>query len=185
MYNSNQNEETEAMDGTENTGDKKYNFRQTTWGMSKEDVMQAEKSDPVSESEYKVDYDTEMMGFNGKIGYTFNDDELIRASFLLLTKPKTNNEYIEIYETIQKELRKKYGKTVIDTIQHRDPSQTTEPNTYGDAVCNGDLLYATQWDLPSSDVQLLLRGEDSECVITIMHISEEGFRQMMQDRKNQ
>lgn len=178
---SNDTEETQVIEGSEN---EKYDFREATWGMSRAEVMQTEEGAPVFNSEYKIDYETEMLGFDSKISYTFSDDELIRASFQLLTKPKTNNEYIEIYENIQKELRKKYGKTFIDTIQHRDPSLTVDPEVNGNAVCNGELLYATQWDTQSSDIQLLLRGEDSECFLTIMYLSEAGFRQMLQDKNN-
>ncbi len=178
---SNDTEETEIIENSENG---KYDFRKATWGMSKSEVMQTEEDEPAFESEYKIDYETKMMGFDGKIGYTFKDDELIRASFLLLDKPKTNTEYIDIYSKIQKKLRGKYGKTVIETIQHRDPSQRIEPGMEGDAICDGDLLYATQWDTPSSDIQLLLHGNNSNCSITIMYLSEEGFRQMIRKGKN-
>ena len=181
LQQSTDNEETKVSESTEKG---KYDFRKTTWGMSKSEVMETEEGEPVLNSVYKIDYDTKMMSFDSKISYTFNDDELIRASFLLLDKPETNSGYIEIYKEIQRELKTKYGKTVIDTVQHKDPSVHIEPSNYPDAVCNGDLLYATQWDTPSSDIQLLLRGENSECYITIMYISEEGFRQMLREKKN-
>ena len=184
LQTSSDNEDIDTIDRSASSADEKYNFRNTTWGMSKEEVMQSEDTNPVFESEYKIDYEIQMLGYDSKIGYTFNNDELIRASFLLLGKPKSNSEFIEIYENIQKQLKKKYGKTVIDTIQHKDPSKNIQPDDFADAVCRGDLLYATQWDTKSSDIQLLLRGENSECFLTLMYISEEGFRQMIKDSKN-
>ncbi len=185
LQQSNQSDDADAKDLSVNTSHDKYDFRKATWGMSKTEVMQTEEAKPVFESEYKINYETNMMGFDSKIGYTFSDDELVRASFLLLENPSTNNEYIDIYKSIQKRLKSKYGKTVIDTIQHRDPNQRIEPGLEGDAICDGDLLYATQWDTPTSDIQLLLHGNSSECSITIMYLSEEGFRQIIREGNNQ
>ncbi|MGB3365453.1 MAG: hypothetical protein WBB48_11835, partial [Thermodesulfobacteriota bacterium] len=118
-------------------------------------------------------------------GYTFKDDELIRAGFFFFSKLKTKNDYIEKYHSLKEELTKVNGKPVLDTEKQKDPSQTIDSDNKGEAVCNGDMLYATQWDLPATDIQLVLRGEDSECMITILYLSEEGLRQLLENRTQQ
>lgn len=179
---SNQNEDEESEQKVEYYTDDNLDFRQTTWGMSREQVINIEETEPVFMSEKKIDYEAKMMGMDSKIGYTFNNNELVRTSFFPLSKHQNKNDYIEIYNQIQKNLKQKYGKTVIDTVQHKDPTIEIRPEDYGNAACRGDLLFATQWDLPRSDVQLLLRGEDGECMISVIYISEEGFRQMLKNR---
>lgn len=184
LHNNDQSEETTNESSPENIGKNEYDFRKTKWGMSKEEVKNTEQGEIVFESDKKIDYHTTMMGVNSKIGYTFRDDELIRASSFFSDEHNTNDEYIEQYEVIKKALKKQYGRTVIDTIQQKDPSMRIDPDKTSDAVCNGELLYAAQWDLPGSDVQLLLRGENSKCILSILYISEEAFRQIMEGREN-
>lgn len=164
----------------------KYDFRGAKWGMSMEEVMESEKDEPSIKSENSLDYSTFMMGMQTQIGYTFKDNKLIRAGFFFLIKPETQNEYVDNYLKNKEELTKVNGKPVIDTVQQKDPSKTIDQANMGQATCNGEVIHAAQWDLPATDIQLVLRGENSECILTILYISEEGMRQMLSDRtKNQ
>jgi hypothetical protein len=164
----------------------KYDFRRAKWGMSMEEVMESEKDEPAIKTENTLDYSTFVMGIQTQIGYIFKDNELIRAGFFFLTKPETKNEYVDNYLKIKEELIKVNGEPVIDTVQQKDPSKKIDQANRGQAACDGDVIYAAQWDLPATDIQLLLRGENSECILTILYISEKGLRQMQSDRlKNQ
>jgi len=160
----------------------KYDFRKANWGMSMEEVKKSEGKEPELESENTLDYSTVILGMQTQIGYTFNNDELIRGGFFFITKPETNNGYIEKYKEIKEELTKVNGKPVIDTEQSLDPYQKFAPEEKGDAVCNGDLLYAAQWDLPNTDIQLVLRGANNECMLTVLYQSEESLRQLIKER---
>lgn len=162
----------------------KYDFRKANWGMSMQEVKDSEEIEPVLESENTLDFSTILLNMQAQIGYTFKDDELIRAGFFFVTELNSENEYLEKYEALKDELTKVNGRPVIDTEQQKDPSQQIDPDDKGKAVCNGDLLYAAQWDLPNTDIQLVLRGEEAECKLTILYISEEGLRQMLKDRAN-
>lgn len=163
----------------------KYDFRKANWGMSREEVMATEESEPIIVNENTIDYSTVIVNKQAQVGYTFKDDELIRAGFFFFGKFEDENEYIEKYNSLKEELTKVNGKPVIDTEQQKNPSQSIEPENKGKAVCSGDLLYAAQWDLPSTDIQLVLRGEDSECKLTILYLSEEGLRQLLKNRAGQ
>lgn len=159
-----------------------YDFRAAMWGMSMEEVMESEKSKPTIKTENTLDYITFLTGMRTQIGYTFKDNKLIRAGFFFLTKPKTQNEYADKFLQIKKELIKANGEPIIDKVQQIDPSKKIDEADMGQAACNGDAIFAAQWDLPATDIQLVLRGENSECVLTILYISEEGLRQMLSDR---
>ena len=160
----------------------KYDFRRAKWGMSKQEVMESEEDEPALQSENTLDYSVFIMGIQTQVGYTFKDDKLIRAGFFFLTKPDTNNKYVDNYLEIKEELIKANGEPVIDAVKQKDPTKEIDPDNRGDAACNGDVIYASQWDLPATDIQLVLRGENSECILTILYISEEGMRDMLMDR---
>ncbi|MGB2692260.1 MAG: hypothetical protein WBC96_07180 [Thermodesulfobacteriota bacterium] len=169
----------------DNEAVEKYDFRKAKWGMSRQEVKESEETEPILENENTIDYSTILLGMQAQVGYTFKDDELIRAGFFFFSKLKTKNDYIEKYHSLKEELTKVNGKPVLDTEKQKDPSQTIDSDNKGEAVCNGDMLYATQWDLPATDIQLVLRGEDSECMITILYLSEEGLRQLLENRTQQ
>lgn len=169
----------------DNDAVEKYDFRKAKWGMSRQEVKESEETEPILENENTIDYSTILLGMQAQVGYTFKDDELIRAGFFFFSKLKTKNDYIEKYHSLKEELTKVNGKPVLDTEKQKDPSQTIDSDNKGEAVCNGDMLYATQWDLPATDIQLVLRGEDSECMITILYLSEEGLRQLLENRTQQ
>jgi len=145
----------------------RYDFRLANWGMSKEEVMESEWNEPAQNSDNTLDYSVIIMNMRTQIGYTFKDNELIRAGFFFLTKPETKNEYIDNYLKIKEGLIHVNGEPVIDTIKQKDPSKKIEALNMGQAVCDGDVIYATQWDLPATAIQLVLRGENSECVLTM------------------
>jgi len=159
-----------------------YDFRKAKWGMSMKEVRESEDSDPVLESDNTLDYSTFILGLQTQIGYTFYNDELIRGGFFFLTKLDNNNKYVDKYLKIKEELIKVNGEPVIDTELPKDPYKTIAPEDKGDAVCNGDLLYAAQWNLPNTDIQLTLRGENSECKITVLYQSDESVRQLLKER---
>lgn len=169
----------------DNEAVEKYDFRKAKWGMSRQEVKESEEAEPILEKENTIDYSTILLDMQAQVGYTFKDDELIRAGFFFFSKLKTKNDYIEKYHSLKEELTKVNGKPVLDTEKQKDPSQTIDPDNKGEAVCNGDMLYATQWDLPATDIQLVLRGENSECMLTILYLSEEGLRQLLRNRAEQ
>ena len=187
---SNDNKTTDSTQATQapeidNEAVEKYDFRKANWGMSKQEVKETEETEPILEKENMIDYSIMFFGMQAQVGYTFKDDELIRAGFFFFGKLDTKNDYIEKYNSLKEELTKANGKTVIDTEQQKDPSQTIDPENKGEAVCSGDMLYAAQWDLPTTDIQLVLRGENSECKLTILYLSEEGLRQLLINRTGQ
>lgn len=169
----------------DNDAVEKYDFRKAKWGMSREEVQETEETEPILENENTIDYSIILSGMQAQVGYTFKDDELIRAGFFFFSKLKTKNDYIEKYNSLKEELIKVNGKPVLDTEKQKDTFQRIDPDNKGEAVCNGDMLYATQWDLPATDIQLVLRGEDSECKLTILYLSEEGLRQLLKNRTQQ
>lgn len=187
---SNDNKTTDSTQATQapeidNEAVEKYDFRKAKWGMSKQEVKETEETEPILEKENLIDYSIMFLGMQAQVGYTFKDDELIRAGFFFFSKFDSKNKYIEKYNSLKEELTKANGKPVLDTEKQKDPSQTIDPDNQGEAVCSGDMLYASQWDLPTTDIQLVLRGENSECNLTILYMSEEGLRQLLKRRTGQ
>ena len=176
--------ETENTDAENNQAQPEdmNDFRVAKWGMSMEEVIELEPEPPKLKKDNTLDYSTIMLDKQVQIGYTFENDKLIRAGFYFLTEPDTKNGYIETYDEVKELLTEANGQPFIDTIKQKDPSQKIDEEQMGEAICKGDVLYASQWNLPRTDIQLVLRGEDSECHLTIVYLSKELMRQMIEQR---
>lgn len=165
---------------TEQSADAKtgseFDFRKTTWGMSKEEVKASEIDQPQLEEENTLDYATLVDGNVMQYGYTFKDDKLYRAGYYLLTPLEDKQEYIDIYMRAKENLIDQYGPPVVDAEEQVNRDAEIKPDERAEAVCRGDMLYGAQWNLPRTGIQLILRGEDSKCHFTIMYVSNPQSR---------
>ena len=60
-----------------------FDFRNTRWGMSKEQVVASERDTPVEKSEKYIRYKTKVLNINVDLQYFFVEDKLIIASYTL------------------------------------------------------------------------------------------------------
>ena len=144
-----------------------FDFRKTRWGMSREEVMKAEVDGPQFETENSVEYVRFIGDLHAQTNYKFQDDKLIRGGYYFPTEYEDKNEYIETYEHLKERMIKAKGSPVIDRVVQLDPSVEIDPEKKGQAVCDGKLIYGTQWNYPGSDIQLVFRGDGTNCYLTI------------------
>lgn len=175
-----QNEETKLTERPE------YDFRKARWGMSKEQVMESERAKLIFDNENSVEYRVFIGDFQTQANYTFDNDKLVRVGLYFLTEYEDKNKYIEVYEFLQDGMTKGVGSPVLDKVVQTDPSATIEEGQEGQAVCNGELVYGTQWQYPGSDVQLLLRGEEGKCYLTTIYLMNlpEGFEEQTEPQES-
>jgi len=117
----------------------KYNFRKTTWGMTKKEVKQVE-GEPQYEVEDKLLYLDTVAGMNCVVIYTFENGKLVRGGYKFLVKHSNKNLYIDDYEIIKELLIKKYGKPKSDSkIWKGGEYYKNEPDEWGFAISAGYL----------------------------------------------
>lgn len=155
----------------------KYDFRKTRWGMSRQEVMDSERAKLIFENENSVEYRVFVGDYQAQANYKFQDDKLIRAGLYFLKEYDDKNDYLTAYEILKESMVKNLGSPLIDKSVQLDPSQVIDTGQQAQAVCDGKIVYGSQWNYPGTDVQLLLRGEDGTCYLTIMYIKNlpEGF----------
>ena len=150
---------------------KDYDFRGTKWGMSMAEVKKAEPYPPRAETDDSLTYKGKYKNIITAINYKFKDDKLFRAGVLYATKLESPSLYLENYEMIKKDITDAYDSTpVLDGEKQTNPDVVIDPGKKAEAVCKGDLMYASQWNLPRSIVILMLRGNDEGCIMTLNYI---------------
>jgi hypothetical protein len=152
-----------------------YDFRKTKWGMSKSQVLKAEKNKPECDDCVKLPTGKSLLGYPSKvlnkdvlISYFFINNQLTNAQYQLNEEHSNKNDYINDYQNFKEVLLKKYGKPIMDEILWRDDLYKDKPQDWGSAVSIGHLRYLCVWKTPTTRIGLSLSGDNYEvsCAIT-------------------
>lgn len=147
-------------------------FRGTKWGMSMEEVKKIELKKPEVETDDSLTYTGRFKNLLTYYNFKFKDDKLYRAGVVYSTKQKSAADYMNTYQDTMKEIIAAYGEPVIDGEQKTSPDAVIDPDKKAEAVCKGDLMMAAQWNLPRSIVVLMMRGNGTDCLISLIYLDE-------------
>ena len=117
-------------------------FRETTWGMTKAQVLKAESNPPAevreSNGETIVRYDSmKLAGLDGatldtSVVFIFAKNKLVRAKYLLDAEHDELNDFIADYHAVEPLLRSTYGEPTGQRAVWEDDSLQEERTSYLD-----------------------------------------------------
>lgn len=142
--------------------------------MTMAQVKTTEPKKPAQENADSVTYSTALGKIFAFVTYQFKDDKLYRAGFIFAEKRKTDQQYLDDYETIKQEITKVNGKPVMDAVKQLNPDADVTSVNRGPAVCRGDLIYGAQWNIPRTVIRLVLQGKDSKCILSAIYSNEKA-----------
>ena len=94
----------------------KYDFRETNWGMSEEQVKVTEDKKPNFEDNTMLSYKVTISEKDFECAYLFLEDKLYGSRYLFFGEHSNKNLYIDDYEELKEILTKEYGKPKIDKV---------------------------------------------------------------------
>jgi hypothetical protein len=144
-----------------------FDFRNTKWGMSSEQVIASEGKQPVDGDSRSLAYGDTLMGKKVAVIYLLVDDKLVRARYSSLERHSNKNFYIDDYEKFKNALTEKYGKPISDERFWRNDLYRDERKSYGLAVSIGHLSYYAKWETETTIVIIALSGNNYKvrCII--------------------
>lgn len=153
----------------------KTGFRQTLWGMSKEQVRLKETAELIKEQKGDgatsgldiLMFKSNINGLNCIIGYYFANNRLTRARYLITEEHTNNNSYIDDFNQMKSGLSSKYGKPERDQLLWTNNLYKDNPDEYGMAVSAGHLKYVAEWYPEESAIQLLLTGDNFKITLWV------------------
>ncbi len=163
----------------------KFDFRKTTWGMSKEQVKLSEDIKPVFEEKDTLMYETEVLHMKCYIAYKFIDNILAAAVYSFIDEHSNENDYISDYSNVKDALQKKYGTPKSTDINWRNDLYADEPEQYGFAVSIGHLVYWSKWETDSTDIILSLNGENYEISHSAFYNSKVFYPKLMEKHERE
>jgi hypothetical protein len=134
-------------------------FRNTTWGMNKSEVLQSEEGQPFKGSiSYKIlgdglAFKVKVLNYNTILQYDFNDDKLVTASYVFIDSLKLaqmlGNDpfkyYTDQYQEIKKALAEKYGEPIESEIWANETYKNA-PESISDHIIKEHLILSAIWE---------------------------------------
>ena len=137
-----------------------YDFRKTNWGMSQKEVLASETSKPIGQNAEMIIYKCKILNKDVLAAYCFIQNKLCKAVYMLKNKHSNTNRFIKDYQDFKKTLTNKYGKPIEDETRWEKEFFKDEPSLRGMAVSMGHLTYYCTWETDSTEISLMLTGDN-------------------------
>lgn len=142
------------------TDTSQYTFRETTWGMSMNEVIEKEGNPTTKKVDILMYKNQSIGGKTCTIGYVFSNNKLVRAKYLFEEKHTTKNLYLFDYSDISAILSKKYGASNKEKIVWRNDLYKNNTDDYGMAVAVGHLVKYEKWNLDRTTIIHVINGDN-------------------------
>ena len=143
------------------------NFRKTKWGLSIAEVKSSEPLDVAEEDENSLAYKTKVIDKDVFLVYSFIDNQLVRAQYVLAESHLNKNDFITDYNDFKKVLSKKYGKPIQDKTVWKNDTYKDDYPRWGFAIGMGQLIYFSSWETQDTEISNLLMGDNFKisCIV--------------------
>ncbi len=148
----------------------KTHFRNTRWGMSKEQVLRIEgRSDHLENSGGLdiINYPQKILDMDCMVGYVFAENILAKAKYSFLGKQEEKNQYLLEYKTIKDILIRKYGMPLSEKALWSNPMYENDDSNWGLAVSLGHLEFNAKWRDSETEILLRLSGGNNRLSLVV------------------
>ena len=138
-----------------------YDFRKTNWGMSREQVAEAEDALELQYGDSPFpgeSYEAKVGGLDCYINYYYIGDKLTSADYEFSYEATLEYLCINNYRHLKEKLMEKYGKAIEDEDIWIDDLYQDDPKNWGRAVTQNHLLRYAQWETPNTRITIVLGG---------------------------
>lgn len=136
-------------------------FRDTEWGMSKEQVQSLEKTEPVYPKKDTLTFKGKVAGKRVDIIYAFNNDKLKAGIYIFTEKNRNNNVYILDYDKTNEFLDVIHGNPESRKVSWTNALYKEKRGYYGLAVSIGHLALESTWNKEKTTIVHKLSGTNS------------------------
>jgi hypothetical protein len=154
----------------------KSDFRKTSWGMDRAQVVTAEGMPPSQianrGAETVLRYDAaRLAGLDCRVVYIFANDTLVRTKYVFQREHDQKNDFLADFTLVDAFLRGDLNPPTDQQVSWRDEKYKEDPEHYGVAVSLGHLLYSTQWKVAGTVVTHALTGENGKITHEVEYVS--------------
>lgn len=136
-----------------------YDFREAKWGMSKEEVKNAEVFTLDGENEKTLQYRDVpdiLIHMNVDLAYFFSEDKLYKAAYYLSFDYPHSEAYVYDFETIKNALTEQYDSPKEYEVLWLNEFYKDKEEYLSYALENGLVGYFADWETSTTFIELIL-----------------------------
>lgn len=145
-------------------------FRGIAWGAARSEVA-ASQSNPTFQSEDLLVYTERLVGLAADAIYIFVAGRLVRGKYMFTEVFTSPNRYLDAFESVRTLFERKYGPSPNNRQIWHDNLYRNDPGDWGLAVERGDLTLMAEWATSTTEIGLLLHGNDYEAKLVVEYES--------------
>lgn len=138
-------------------------FRNTKWGMTKNEVIAQESGlDIYLDEEHSLAYKDTLSNFPVLIIYSFDENDILKSSMYVIEEEHSYAQYgmyIANYSTLKESLIKKYGK--LKETDKRWINTALKSSGEDTAFTIGALAYYGEWKTKTTKITIILHNDTS------------------------
>lgn len=162
------NDESASDDGSD------YDFRETRWGMSRSEVIDAEGTEPTAAEGRVIGFEeSDVVGFPAFVYYVFADDKLVRAKYVFAQTHTNETEFVGDFRKVKRALSKKYGGPTSEDTVWKNDLYRDDRQEWGTAIAIGHLAFTATWNHPKTRIDLVLHGDNYNVRLVAEYTSQE------------
>jgi hypothetical protein len=108
-------------------------------------------------------------------GYVFKKGALVKGAYLFEEQFDNPDDYVAAYEKIKIALIKKYGAPSLDEVKWVNDESRDIDEATGKYVCEGEVIYKTEWVEEKTLIKLQLEGANNNCRQGIFFESKQNY----------
>lgn len=146
------------------------NFRNVMWGMSVDEVLEAEELDYTYkyDSDNYLTYKFEIDSIEFELWYRFDNNQLVSVLMAHFGKLSSGVDYYGIYTKLVNEYTEIYEAPRTSNVNWRDDSYgNEEPKSWNEAIINGVVDLVDIWDTKYTGLMATVYGGDKNIDISI------------------
>ena len=161
------------------------NFRNIKWGMTPEQVLAAEQANGKPDRQDNIIlYQVRVGRFDCTLVYIFVQNRLVRANYIMTQPHSHSTNHITDYKEVAGYLNQEYGQATEDKTIWLTDLWKDDPRRWGLAIQTGTLHFFSKWQARSTDITLLLAGDNYECELRLEYVSQR-FKHLVEKENKQ
>ena len=139
--------------------------------MTISDVKATESAELNTENKNLVSYKTKLGSQECKVEYSFLNEKLFSAKYLIHVHYYNPDLYIKDFMTYSDYLKQKYGTPKLYSEEWIDNTAVKNREVWGNSIINGDLYLRSQWATATTNIELLLTRASDGLIYIIIEYS--------------
>lgn len=144
-------------------------FRKAKWGMTQQEVIKSEGTQPEFRKDHMLMFKDTLLNFPVYAVYLFDNGKFYAGKYGFTQKHTNKSDFIDDFEKVKAVLIKKYGMPKDDYKFWKNKLYKDDPAQWGLAVSLGHVEVSASWETVKAKMLLQLTGDNYQILFILQY----------------